>query len=473
MRNADETRVSSPSRPLWVSLAKITAVMVVLTIPFWVSGLDMAFQTLFFKGGWFLEANPIIRFLYRWGTLPGVLLACSALLLLIRGGNRDGRRGEWRRAAAALLITFFLGPGLMINGISKKYTGRPRPREITAFGGNHQYHNVFELGVPGRGHSFPAGHPSTGFMLFSLYYSLRSRRRRQARAWWGAGMVYGCVMGLGRIIQGAHFLSDVLWSGGMTLAAARIAHWWTGGDSAAGFVRKEYSIQGRTTRSVAGLLLVVLLVLGILAGTPFNSQSTASTAHMQRLVLDVEDGNVVISRKGLVPAVAVKARGFAPPFSRYRADWGFFGPQAVLRMRRRGFFFELNVDIQVNLPREFNGDLLVRSKNGDVEIQGLPTSGRVLVETAKGSIRIAAPGGNNKNGSPGDPVASDLPGPMAIVLEAPEGAVILPRYLQDRGRLFPMPGDVVGSCFGWETEWGRVFVTALAIRFDGRRRKLQ
>jgi membrane-associated PAP2 superfamily phosphatase len=38
---------------------------------------------------------------------------------------------------------------------------------------------------------------------------------------WG-GLVYGCIMGMARIIQGGHFLSDVLWSAGFVYLTALV-----------------------------------------------------------------------------------------------------------------------------------------------------------------------------------------------------------------------------------------------------------
>jgi membrane-associated PAP2 superfamily phosphatase len=42
---------------------------------------------------------------------------------------------------------------------------------------------------------------------------------------WG-GLVYGCIMGMARIIQGGHFLSDVLWSAGFVYLTALVLAAW-------------------------------------------------------------------------------------------------------------------------------------------------------------------------------------------------------------------------------------------------------
>ncbi|MBN1197034.1 MAG: phosphatase PAP2 family protein [Candidatus Aminicenantes bacterium] len=469
MNNAPASSPSRVFRPLWISLAGIAAVLIILTLPFWFFELDIAFQSMFFRRGWFLENNPVVRFLYRWGTLPGLLLACAASLSLL-WSRLKVRNQIWRRAAAALLLTFFLGPGLLINGISKKYTGRPRPREIAEFGGNWEYRHVFEFGVPGRGHSFPAGHPSTGFLLFSLYYSFRYRNRRRARAWLLAGCVYGGIMGMGRIVQGAHFLSDVIWSGGMTLAAARIAHAWTGGDHPERAWIHHGLRLNRSTRLVTGAVLLAVLILGILAATPYNLRSYFSMQSEQRLVLDMEVANVrIVSNENADAGIYLQARGFAPPFSRYRARWAVHDGDAVLRMHRHGFFFELNTEVKVILPRSFRGELLVRCRRGEVDIRHVPGDGRTFVET--GSGRITWRGGNTPRrvllrNRGGDVRIPDSDGYRQLMVEALKGPVRLPLSFREDERFLLNPKGEQTMRYGRWNGSATVFIDARSILFN-------
>ncbi len=45
------------------------------------------------------------------------------------------------------------------------------------------------------------------------FFVLRHRSPIWARRAMGAGLVYGSLMGFCRMIQGGHFLTDVIWSG--------------------------------------------------------------------------------------------------------------------------------------------------------------------------------------------------------------------------------------------------------------------
>jgi membrane-associated PAP2 superfamily phosphatase len=113
---------------------------------------------------------------------------------------------------AALLA---LGPGLAVNGVLKPYWSRPRPKEIKAFGGTQEYISVWQRGPLGVGKSFPSGHASMGFYLMAPAFVLYRRRPRWALAFLLLGLAGGAVIGLGRVAQGQHFPSDVLWAGGL------------------------------------------------------------------------------------------------------------------------------------------------------------------------------------------------------------------------------------------------------------------
>jgi lipid A 4'-phosphatase len=53
-----------------------------------------------------------------------------------------------------------------------------------------------------------SGHAAMGFFPMALAWVCR----RQRRLWTAAGLTIGGLVGLGRILQGGHFLSDVLMS---------------------------------------------------------------------------------------------------------------------------------------------------------------------------------------------------------------------------------------------------------------------
>ena len=153
-------------------------------------------------------------FLYDRGNVPGLVIGCFGLFLLIAGFFWK-KLGSHRRVGVFLVLFLIIGPGLIVNAIFKGHWGRPRPVEIVDFGGEQVYRPVWQKGIAGQGKSFPSGHASIGYYLMGPFFFLYPMGRKR----WGLlflmiGLAYGTTMGIGRIVQGAHFASDVLWSAG-------------------------------------------------------------------------------------------------------------------------------------------------------------------------------------------------------------------------------------------------------------------
>jgi lipid A 4'-phosphatase len=164
---------------------------------------------------WFLKSAVPWIWLYRYGELPTLVLAIGAVL--VWGGSFCRRSWVcYRRACALIVLAVMLGPGLLVNGVLKPLWGRPRPVQADLFGGSRPYQPWWQPGNIGGGRSFPSGHAAMGYVLV-LGTCLVPRRRS---AWLhglvlGGALAYGSLLGATRIIQGGHFLSDVLWSGSL------------------------------------------------------------------------------------------------------------------------------------------------------------------------------------------------------------------------------------------------------------------
>jgi membrane-associated PAP2 superfamily phosphatase len=113
-----------------------------------------------------------------------------------------------------------VGPGLLVNASLKEHYGRPRPRQVTEFGGSKQFHPLGEPTWDGQGKSFPSGHASMGFFWFAPAIYFWPRCRRAARGLVGLALIHGGLIGFARMAQGAHWPSDVLWSAGIVYLSA-------------------------------------------------------------------------------------------------------------------------------------------------------------------------------------------------------------------------------------------------------------
>jgi membrane-associated PAP2 superfamily phosphatase len=164
---------------------------------------------------WFLKTAVPWIWLYRYGELPTWLLAIGAAL--VWGGSLYRRSWVcYRRACALIVLSVMLGPGLIVNGVLKPLWGRPRPAQADLFGGSRPYQHLWQPGPIGGGRSFPSGHAAMGYVLVFGTCLVSQRRSAWLRGLvLGGALAYGSLLGATRIIQGGHFLSDVLCSGSL------------------------------------------------------------------------------------------------------------------------------------------------------------------------------------------------------------------------------------------------------------------
>ncbi|HEX9080023.1 MAG TPA: phosphatase PAP2 family protein [Desulfuromonadaceae bacterium] len=179
------------------------------------TGADLRVSAWFHRpGGWPVGDRFPWHQLYRWGYYPAYIIGFASLGVCLAGWFRPALV-PFRRGAAYLVVLLLLGPGLLVNTVFKDHWGRPRPRQVVQFGGTMAFHHPWEPGEAGKGKSFPSGHGGAAFYLAMPYFVLRRRRPRAADLVFAAGMLYGGLMGIARISQGGHFVSDILWAWGV------------------------------------------------------------------------------------------------------------------------------------------------------------------------------------------------------------------------------------------------------------------
>lgn len=191
-------------------------VLLMFTIMFRQSDLDLQLARFCYRSseGWRFANFWLWQLLYQRGMLPGLLLGGVGLTGLLLAWKLPKLRRQWR-SYLLLVLLLLIGPGLLVNTVFKDNWGRSRPKQVSEFGGQLPFIKVWDRGERGVGKSFPSGHASIGFYLIAPYFVLRRRRKRLAKGFFLAGTFYGVLMGAGRIAQGGHFASDVLWSWGM------------------------------------------------------------------------------------------------------------------------------------------------------------------------------------------------------------------------------------------------------------------
>lgn len=202
----------------WSVSAGVVATVAVAVV-FRLTDADIALQSIAFspvEPHWPYATRQPWQLLHDFGTLPGLILSVVAIAAAT-SSFLDTRFLRWRYPALYILAFCALGPGLITNIFGKILAGRPRPNEVIPFGGTIPFLYPFDLGTPGKGFSFLCGHCSMGFLFFALFFLLRGPKRWISFVF---ATIFGMVLGIGRIVQAAHFPSDVLLGGTLMFALA-------------------------------------------------------------------------------------------------------------------------------------------------------------------------------------------------------------------------------------------------------------
>ena len=191
-------------------------VLLGLTLLFWLTRVDIYILKPFYnnKEEWFLGNGLLWILLHKYGSLPGILLGVASLITLVLS-LFVRKFFLYRKAALFLILSLALGPGLITNTLLKDHWGRARPMQVKEYGGSEEYTKVWARTDFVDGRSFPSGHASIGFFLMTPFFVLRKKKIKWAKAFLIIGLIYGGLMGFGRMLQGAHFPSDVVWAAGI------------------------------------------------------------------------------------------------------------------------------------------------------------------------------------------------------------------------------------------------------------------
>ncbi len=187
-------------------LLVLAAVMVALALD---PHLDLAASALFYRpdSGFFLKEFWLFRWLYKgvgWIVALPVLFLLGALAYQTLHPQKRLRKLT-PKAIAYMITALFIGPLLVTNLLLKEYYGRARPLQVEAFGGSKTFTPFYEPAHQCLHNcSFVSGHVAASLVVLLFAFVFRSR----ALLW--AGLGFAALMGVARLAQGAHFLSDVL-----------------------------------------------------------------------------------------------------------------------------------------------------------------------------------------------------------------------------------------------------------------------
>lgn len=152
-----------------------------------------------------------------------ILIAIAALIATVVVVRRERRLFGLPQARCLFVIaTLIVGPGVVANLALKDNLGRARPRDVIEFGGAKAFTPpLVPSGECTRNCSFVSGEASS---LYAAFFALAFVLPRFRLALLVSGIAAGTLAGGVRIIQGAHFVSDVVFAGLIMAVTVAILH---------------------------------------------------------------------------------------------------------------------------------------------------------------------------------------------------------------------------------------------------------
>lgn len=202
----------------------LASAVVLLVFGLWPE-LDLAASGYFFDGTGFPLASDPYNVALRWVLRVTPYLPFLAGLIILAGTRRlpDPILGLGRRGWAVIVLTFVLGPGLLVNLGLKANWGRARPRQVAEFGGDFLFTPAYQWADQcARNCSFVSGEVSgvTALSMALAALLMANRAHLGPRGFWVLASGVGALPFLSafqRISAGAHFLSDAILAALFTL----------------------------------------------------------------------------------------------------------------------------------------------------------------------------------------------------------------------------------------------------------------
>lgn len=276
------------------------------------------------------------------------------------------RLRRFRMLFVLVFLSLALGPGLVVNAILKDNWGRPRPRDTVQYGGEYEFQAPWVLSDNG-GKSFPCGHCSVPFALSCVAWTIGSSRRGLRFLLLVGFALVGIIVGLARVAVGAHYFSDVVVSGAISMAIpwALIQLW----PSLSKIPEVVVDSSSRIRKGSKALIITLAVVASvtaltlILAAWPYESRDPlkvelSATEIAEEGVLEVrfepplkgEIEQIPLTHEAFLDFEA-HSKGFGFPWSDVEFSYVLKvdGAQRVLSFKRTktGFFTELHSEIRL------------------------------------------------------------------------------------------------------------------------------
>jgi membrane-associated PAP2 superfamily phosphatase len=187
--------------------------------------LDLQIAQLFYdpvQGRFLAAANPTVALVRDNGLVALVTCVSAVVAALVTRLLRRPQRVIPGRVVLFLVSTLALGPGLLVNGILKDHWHRPRPVQVTEFGGDEAYVDWWNPhGTCEHNCSFVSGEASAAAWMFAPAMLAPPQWRIAAFA---AASIFTLVISVSRMAAGGHFFTDVLFAVLLMLILLSVAY---------------------------------------------------------------------------------------------------------------------------------------------------------------------------------------------------------------------------------------------------------
>jgi len=159
--------------------------------------------------GFVMRLNGIALIMRQVGLWLPILVAVGCLLTLLAPLiNPFVKTMVDSRSLIAIALTFALGPGLLVNVVLKDNWHRPRPMQITEFGGTSDFKAWWDTsGACPYNCSFVSGEVAGATAVVAAAALVPAAYAGSALI---AAIIFAVVIAFMRMAFGGHFLSDVI-----------------------------------------------------------------------------------------------------------------------------------------------------------------------------------------------------------------------------------------------------------------------
>jgi lipid A 4'-phosphatase len=183
--------------------------------------IDIGFSSLFYNAqeGFFLDMNPIVKLLHKAVPVISVTFVIIAGVLGLKTimATKSIHPKHYMKIIYVTLVCL-IGPGFIVHNVVKDNFGRARPNEVVQFGGEKKFTAAFEVSNQcSHNCSFVSGHASVGFMFLALAFLYEGRKKVVLSI---ISVALGLLIGLARVMEGDHYLSDIIFAGGVVYLTA-------------------------------------------------------------------------------------------------------------------------------------------------------------------------------------------------------------------------------------------------------------